>query len=156
MRVIISAIALIFLIGVALPTPADARPARKVEKWGCTMKAVGLSYDHIFGPYVWYGVGRIRGCDKLRKYILRLAVVEDIPGARNRVHSADRVVMWIGPHHNAVPPAGGGRCTPDGAPPTHPYYFRMQVKRVGKPGVVRVASPNKTNPCPKGTWPSGR
>jgi len=162
MRVIVAAIALIFIIGVALPTPADARAPRKVEKWGCTFKALGVGSEGVFGhPVPWGGLADIGQCDKKHRFVVRLAVVEVIPGAPNRVYSRRKTTRLHRPGPGGIRyVVDGGVCAADGSrPTTYPTYVRMRVTRQGKPGVVRVASRSRANPC-KGVeniaWVSGR
>ena len=163
MRVIISAIALIFVIGIALPTPADARSPRKVEKWGCTIKAERVTVEAMFPdrPAVWYGRGSIGRCDKPQRFNVTIDILLDIPSGRNRVHSREKYTnRRIGRVGGSISTVGGGECTADGRSPTrYPTYVRMKVRRTGKPGVIRVAGHNTANPC-KGVedipWISGR
>ena len=154
MRVFIGAIALVLVIGAVMPTEADARAARKVEKWGCTFKA-HLVLDTGAPPnWPWGGAGDI-DCDTKQTLIVRMAVLQDTPGVPNRLVRRDTWVLQEGPggkQEGLSAMIGGGVCSQAG-PPAYPYYFRMNVKRKAKPGAAWIASHN-SNPCPRGSWPA--
>jgi hypothetical protein len=157
MRILISAIALVLALGVALPTPADARPPRKVQKWGCTFRAGGFSYEAFPDtPVVWFGRGRIRGCDPRYKAVFVEKIYQAIPGARDRLVARNRYVWRMSPQVGVPMGVAGGQCKRSGSRPEHPFYYLLKIRRKNKPGVVRVASRNQLDPCPEGLWPTIR
>ncbi len=153
MRAIIAAIALVLAIGAVMPTEADARAPRKVEKWGCTFKFGGWDVNSMALPPIWFGYGLVRHCDKTRKYVVTEEVYKAIPGAPDRLFRQNKYVWWLG-HDYSPLGVGGNQCTPEGHRLRYPVYYQMTVKRKGRPGIVRVASANRANPCPAGTWPT--
>jgi hypothetical protein len=154
MRIIILAIALVFAIGVALPAPADARPPREVRKWGCSFLAGGFAHEAFPGlPVVWYGYGRIRGCNPKYKATFTEEIYQAIPGARDRRVARARYTHRMSPRVAVPVGVSGGKCKRKVNRPKHPFYYQLTIKRKGKPGVVRVATRNWRNPCPAGMWP---
>ena len=157
MRIFILAIALVLATGVALPTSAESRAPTKAHQWGCTFRA-GFLYEAFPGvPTVWVGHGWVKRCDTKQKAIMTVTLYQSVPGRRDRVRSRERFVGVLS-RYGIGRPYGvrGGTCSVKGSLPDHPFYVVMKVKRIGKPGVVRVASRNRWNPCPKGTWPHRR
>lgn len=149
MRIILSVMALVLAVGLALPGESDARAPRKAQRWGCSFRAWGINAEGLGSPVIWYGGGDVYRCDRAQRLVIKLAIVEHIPAAPNRVWSR----RWLERRH----PAGlggirylvdGGECPMDGSAPTaYPVYLRMQVKRPGRPGIVRVASRDVENIC---------
>jgi hypothetical protein len=148
MRIIISAIALALTIGVALPAPSDARPPPETFRWNCAFSVEEPWYQETENSVDWVGLGSLGGCDRKHRFVVRLTIVEMVPGRANRVLSRRKIVKTFPRGSGKSWEIRGGACTPDGAAPTRfPVYTRMQVKRVGKPGIVRVTSRNNRNPC---------
>jgi hypothetical protein len=126
-----------------------------VQRWGCTFEATGFSFEAFPGsPVVWFGKGRIRGCDPRYRAAFTEEIYQAIPGARDRLVARNSYVWRMSPRVGVPTGVPGGQCKRTGNRPEHPYYYRLKVKRVGKPGIVRVASRNRLDPCPQGMWPS--
>jgi len=160
-RTIVAAIALVFAIGAVMPTEADARASRSVEKWGCTFAAHEPRTQRWAGPWdanepwEWFGQLNIRCPGERQRYVITLSLFEDMPGRPIRLHSQFKFKsVYGGPSgHSMIATVGGGQCLRDGPPPSNPYFTRASIQREGKPGMVWVASANKANPCADGTKP---
>jgi len=150
MRTIVAAIALVLAIGAVMPTDVDARIPWKVEKWGCLIRALEVRYDQDLNRV--YGAGVVYGCDKGMRLNVMVSIHEDIPGAPNRMLTSMRKSGYRGYHANVLY-LYGATCVPGGPPPVHPFYVRMKVRRMGKPGAVWVATHNVHYPCPQGSAP---
>jgi hypothetical protein len=150
MRSIVAAIALVFALGAVMPTEADARTPWKVEKWGCLVRALDVRYDQDLNRVI--GAGVVYGCDKGMRLNVMVSIHEDIPGAPNRMLTSMRKTGYRGYYANVLY-LEGATCVPGGPPPAHPFYLRMEVRRMGKPGAVWVATRNVRNPCPQGSSP---
>ena len=157
MRAVIAAMALVFAVGVVIPTEVDARAPREVEKWGCTFVAKGvgsMASSLPPGPYSWGGLASIGCPGERQQLVISMSVFQVVPGAPDRLVGRDATVGWFGGRNTGSLIQGDvGMCIPGGARPSSPYYMRMKVMRQGQPGAAWLASANVANPCGRRAGP---
>ncbi len=153
MRGIIAVVTLILAIGVVLPTEADAKVPRKVEKWGCTVRVLPLRSVDAGGVMPLFSGGVIRDCETRQAGSATLSLVQDIPGGPDAVLKQERFNWAVRPGKVRALLFGVGACSPVAAPPSAPLYVRMKVRNADRPDTVTLATATVANPCPEGTSP---
>lgn len=137
-----------FAAGTA--STAEAAAPRVVERWDCTIKAIGVgtfASTVAPGPWRWSGAGRVTCPTDAQWLIITLSVLEDVPAGPDRVVAIRKSVHWFPPGTDVLLGVDAGTCYPGGLPPANPYYLRMKVHRRGEPDAVWLASRSRANPC---------
>lgn len=149
-RVGISIMALVVASAGFAAGTAEARPPRVLERWDCTIRALGVgTYASSVppGPWRWSGAGRVTCPTVAQWLVVTLTVVEDVPDGPDRGTARRKSVHWFPPGTDVLLGVDAGTCYPDGLPPANSYYLRMKVHRRGEPDAVWLASRSRANPC---------